>query len=344
MGLIPKLVVFDFPRINALLLEAAQAKAMRNHTKLEMVRNNHSVWLDAWSLVTSGGLTYDKIVKKYNWTKMNREAKALHEKYVLQWVNELGEYGPDFATQYITNRSAERNSDRKFIRDEMTKMYDHNDANAEAAKGIGKTMTVIEVGATVGVIIIGTTAAMAMTGGFATSGLAPLFPEAITVLGLTTGAGLKTFAGTAIAFGVVRDMAKTWEEGPQATVAAVAYSQSVSFGKNSAQDVIVDRTKQAAENALIKEAEQLSSAKAAQNKMAEYSSKLARAGAKKSKRLAKHMSKQKALQKAAEKNASKSALKGTGASALGKFIPVVFATWDAMNAAQDGMKNWQKFD
>lgn len=263
-------------------------------------------------------------------TDIDRRTNEMHERFLMTWVRKLTTEGPASATRY----AAEMASLKDYARKALDELY--REIGAINAAVIGETqrginnLAAIKLGAQVGVAVIGAVTGIAFVGAAAagTAGGAGM-----TILGLNAGAGGMAFAGVGAAHSMTHSLIKSWEGGPGAKVAGVAFEG----GKAGVAEVgsgiaggMLEKSLQGASKA-----EQI--IMSARGEIEKQAARLAQQGIKKK---AAEKATSIITQRAAQIQVQKGVQAGLQSTAInaaraGRIIPVAFAAWDIWDAVSD---------
>ncbi len=330
------LICYDLPTVSRFFRSVALAIAFQKHTSIEWVTYRDSKVLNAvYAVLFWKEPPGTAEVKMASRQSIERTTDELHQQFLFAWIDKLHQGGPTAGNDYVNQMARLRDYARQAVQDV------YRDASQINAEVINQTQDAIvalariKLAATVGVAVIGGAAGVAFALGAAGGAAA----GGITVFGLQAGASATTFGLAGFGYSATNSILKTWEQGPQAKIAAV----SVDTGKYVASEAGGKIAGGVLDKALAQQGRSAQIMSSAEGQIRKYSQKLAEETLRKGQRRKAQNIVHGATQQLARETANfnKAAQTAKLARGVGVGIPVLFAAWDIKDAWGDYQETMQ---
>jgi hypothetical protein len=328
------LICYDLFAVSRFFRSAAVVIALQHHTSVEWVTYRDSTVLNAvYTVLFWKEPPGNAQVKSGRPEAIARTTDEWHLRFLTTWIDKLHQGGPAAGNAYVQHVGQLR----AMAHQDLNNLYrDVSQINADVINQTQDaivTLARIRLTATVGVAVIGGVAGVAFALGAAGAA------GGVTVLGLEAGASATTFGLGGLGYSMTNSIIKSWEQGPQAKVAAV----SLDGGKYAASETGGKVAERVLEGAAAQQARSSQIIRSAEGQIRKYSQRLAEQGLRKAQvRKAQSIIGQSTAQAARESATLSSAARTAKlARGAGASIPVVFAAWDIIDAwgdYQDTMK------
>jgi hypothetical protein len=326
------LICYDFTEVSRFFRSVAMTIALQRNTLLEWSTYRDSLVLNGiYSALFWKAPPGTVEVRTADRLAMEEEVDKLHERFVLAWLRKLHEGGPEAGNAYVDHMAEVRQAARDALDDVL---HDAARMNSEVA---GETRDAIvmlaryRLAAGVGVAVIGGAAGIAFAAAAAGGGAAAA--GGITVFGLQAGASGAAFGTAGLGISVTNTIVKTWENGPEAKLAAV----SMDAGKAAVSEAGGTVAQSAVHKALTQQARSEQIIRSAEAMIKQHSERLARDDLRKgSLRKSRNIVEKSTRQVARESDAlTRAGNLARQAGTFAKGIPVVFAAMDIIGALGD---------
>lgn len=324
----PSLICYDLAAVSRFFRSVAMAIALQRYTTIEWVNYRDSQVLNAvYAVLFWKGAPGTAEIHTADTAVVQRTTDELHLQYLMAWLSRLCSDGPAAANTYVSHMTQLRDSARYFLNELFHDAAQINNEVASQTRDAIVALARIRLAATVGVAVIGAAAGIA----FVAAGAAGA--TGVTVFGIEAGTGAAQFGATGFGYSAISTVIKTWEQAPEAKIAAVA----VDTGKYAANEIGGHVSGHYIGTALAQSERSAQIIKSAEGQIRKMSARLAQEHLRKAQiRKATSILAASQAQAARETaNLAKAGQMSKLATGAAKGIPVVFAAWDILDAIGD---------
>jgi len=321
------LICYDLAAVSRFFRSVAMAITLQRYTTIEWVNYRDSQVLNAvYAVLFWKGAPGTAEIQTADSAVVQRATDELHERFLMAWIGRLVSDGPAAANAYVSQMTQLRDSARDSLNELFHDAAQINNEVASQTRDAIVALARIRLAATVGVAVIGAAAGIA----FVAAGAGA---TGVTVFGIEAGTGAAQFGATGFGYSAINTVIKTWEQAPEAKIAAVA----VDTGKYAGNEIGGHVSGHFIGTALAQSQRSAQIIKSAEGQIRKMSARLAqehlrKAQIRKATSILAASQAQAARETANLAKAGQMAKLATGAA---KGIPVVFAAWDILDAIGD---------